>query len=185
MLRQQGVTLLEILVVIVISTILIAMANSLLRPFLQRSESQRITDELYQLCLHARAEAAHIKLPLTLCGSTNGEQCDHNWSSGVLLFIDQNRNHRFDIGEIRLQYHSLEIGSATLTWKGFGGRTLGIEAFGIPFASNGSFTYCSADKDPKYSQQVIVSRSGRVRRAPDNNGDGEREAIDGGIINCN
>ena len=185
MLRQQGVTLLELLVVIIISTILIVSAQLLLSPLLKRLESQRITDEIYQLCLHSRALAAHMKLPLTLCGSSNGEQCDNNWAEGVLLFIDQNRSHRFEGGETRLQYRSLQIGSSTLTWTGFGGHTLGIEAFGIPFASNGSFTYCSADKDPKYSQQVIVGRSGRVRRAPDNNGDGEREAIDGGIINCN
>ena len=124
MLRQQGVTLLELLVVIIISTILIVSAQLLLSPLLKRLESQRITDEIYQLCLHSRALAAHMKLPLTLCGSSNGEQCDNNWAEGVLLFIDQNRSHRFEVGETRLQYRSLQIGSSTLTWKGFGGHKL-------------------------------------------------------------
>ncbi len=184
MLRQQGVTLLEILVVIVITVILVVSAHLLLGPLLKRLESQRITDEIYQLCLHSRAYASYIRQPLTLCGSSNGEQCDKNWAEGALLFIDKNRNRTVEVGETKLQFRPFNISPSMLTWKGFSGDALRIEAFGTPFASNGSFTYCTADKDPFYSQQIIVSRSGRVRRASDSNGDGKRESVDGGIIKC-
>lgn len=182
--HQHGLTLLELLIVIVITAVFMAFAVPFSNTFFKRQEAERITSELYQLCILARAEAAYIRKPLTLCGSSNGQLCDHNWAEGALLFTDDNRNHLFDAGEQPLKYNAFNISPSILKWKGFGGKTLLIEAFGIPFASNGSFTYCSADKDRLFSRQVIVSRSGRARHSHDSNGDGVDEAIDGGDINC-
>ncbi|MDO9177299.1 MAG: GspH/FimT family pseudopilin [Agitococcus sp.] len=181
---QHGLTLLELLIAVLISAMTMAFIVPLTTTFLKKQEAERITDELYHLCIFARAEAAYLKKPLTLCGSSTGHFCDHNWAQGALLFIDNNRNHVFDEGELPLKYSAFNLSPSILKWKGFGGKTLHIEAFGIPFASNGSFTYCSADKDRLFSKQIIVSRSGRARHSHDNNGDGIDEAIDGGDINC-
>lgn len=182
--HQQGFTLLELITVILISILLIFFAAPLTTAFLKGQEARRITDEIYQLCLYARAEAAFIKQPLSLCGSSDGHICDHNWAEGALLFIDKNRNRSINEGETVLKYSPFQISPSILKWKGFGGKVLQIEAVGIPFASNGSFTYCSADKDLYYRRQVVVSRSGRARHSPDANGDGIDEATDGNDINC-
>lgn len=182
--RQQGFALAELCVVLAICAILSTFAFQKMQGILARVEVTRITAELYQLCLSARAKAAHIKLPLTLCGSRNGLVCDHQWATGALLFIDKNRNHILDADDSRLEYRAFQISPATLKWQGFGEKVLSIEGLGIPFASNGSFSYCSADKQPVYRRQVIVNRSGRVRVSMDRNGDGIHEAADGGNIDC-
>ena len=182
--RQQGWTVIELCVVLAIGAVLAALAFHHLHTLQARLEANRITSELYQLCLSARARAAHVKQPLTLCGSLTGQSCDHRWSAGALLFVDKNRNNQIDSADTRLEYRAFKIDPARLEWKGFGGKTLSVEAFGTPFASNGSFTYCSADKSPIYSRQVIVNRSGRVRMSVDKNGDGIHEAVDGEDISC-
>lgn len=182
--HQQGWTLPELLVSLVIAAILICLVAPKFQNLLKRQEAYRVSSELYQLCSYARAQATHIKLPLTLCGSKQGRLCDNSWAAGALLFIDKNRNKMIDAEDSVLQYRAFSLSPASLKWQGFSGNTLRIEAFGTPFASNGSFTYCAADKDPFYSRQVIINRSGRVRTSFDSDGDGIHEAADGSHIGC-
>ena len=182
--KTQGMTVVELMTVLFISALLLLIMVPALTRLYYRLEALRIISEVYTVCLHARAEAATSRLPQVICGSSNGEVCDHNWSKGILYFSDENHSNNREAGEKQAKYLSLDLGKSTLNWSGFGGKTLRVEAFGIPFASNGSFTYCPGNKDSHLNRQVIVNRSGRVRPSRDTNGDGIHESAAGSNISC-
>lgn len=180
----RGMTLFELLLAVLIITLLLLVATPLVKDALARLEAQRVTTELMHLCQIARNQAITRRTPVTLCGSANGSHCDANWAEGLLLFVDKNHDRQTSPGEAVLQYTPLRIAPSRLAWEGFSGHTVEVEAMGIPFASNGSFTYCTADKKPAWRRQVIVNRGGRVRHSRDQNGDGIHESVGGGDIVC-
>lgn len=184
---SRGMTLLELLVVVVLTCLFLLVAVPAFRDWLARQEAQRVTQELAQMARIARVMAASRGYPVGLCGSAAGEMCDGQWADGLLLYVDRNRNRYRDAGEEILRYAALAARKSRLAWGGFGANgtsALLVESVGTPFAGNGSFTYCSLDGDPAYRRQVIISRSGRVRLSRDMDGDGIHESGSGGTIQC-
>ncbi|HEX5276586.1 MAG TPA: GspH/FimT family pseudopilin [Fluviicoccus sp.] len=182
--KSHGWTVLELLVVIVIAACLIVYAVPAFSELMRSLEARRVTAELLQLCNESRTQALGTHRTITLCGSSDGRQCDHEWARGVLRFVDIDRNGVHTVNEDILGYTPLEISPSRLAWKGFQGKVLTYESFGTSYAGNGTFTYCPEDSTPRYRRQVVVSRSGRVRTSRDLNGDGIHETASGGQISC-
>ena len=181
---NQGMTVMELMGVVAICALLLVIVAPYLRHLYYSVEARRITGEIYALCQHARADAAVSRTPRIICGSADSRRCDGQWSRGVLAFADLNHNNLPDPAEVDRRYLPLELRASSLSWRGFSGDLLRVEAFGIPFASNGTFTYCPGNRDDHLNRQVIVSRGGRVRLSQDNNGDGYHESTSGGPIQC-
>ena len=183
--KDQGMTLFEMLVVIILTGVLLAFAVPRFKDMFARMQAWRVTSEIAQMANQARLAAVERGYPVGLCGSADAERCDGRWVDGLLLFVDSNRNRDKDIGEEILHFSPLNASPAVLAWQGFGGNdAVLVEAMGTPYAGNGSFTYCSADAEPAYRRQVIINRGGRVRLSRDDNGDGVHESTSGGVINC-
>ena len=170
----RGFSLIETLTVTLLISILTYIAIPLFHTLQQRIEILTVIRELENLINTSRHRALIHHQPLTICGS-QGTTCDNNWSKGILLLQDNNRNGVEDGSDKILKYIPLNITRGTLTWRGFSGTRIIIESLGTTFASNGSFTYCSLDNDPLYIRQVVVNRGGRVRVSRDINNDGIHE----------
>jgi type IV fimbrial biogenesis protein FimT len=182
--KSHGWTVLELSLVIVISTCLIVYAVPAFRNLMKSLEAARITAELLQLCNESRSQALGSHRTITLCGSSDARHCDHQWAHGVLRFVDIDRNGSRDDQEDILGYASLDIAPSKLAWRGFQGKVLTYESFGTSYAGNGTFTYCTEGMEQKFRRQVVVSRSGRARKSQDYNGDGIHETASGGQITC-
>lgn len=183
--KNQGMTLFEMLVVFILTGLLLAFAVPRFKDLFARMQAWRVTSEIAQLTNQARLAAIERGYPVGLCGSAGAEHCDGQWADGMLLFVDSNRSREKDIGEEILHFSPMNASPAVVAWQGFGGNgALLVEAMGTPYAGNGSFTYCSADAEPAYRRQVIVNRGGRVRHSRDTNGDGVHESTTGGVITC-
>ncbi|MBK6757086.1 MAG: GspH/FimT family pseudopilin [Moraxellaceae bacterium] len=182
--HARGYTLIETLTVITILCIILLFAQSNMSAWRKTQQAELTYKELKHIVLNARSRAINSRRSLTLCGSSDSKICDNNWTIGVLLFEDGNRNAIIDEADYIISYKPLALKNATLKWQGFSGSKIIFERMGITSASNGTFTYCELDKNPLYSRQVIVSRGGRARLSQDKNGDGFHDNSQGNTIVC-
>ena len=179
----RGFSLIETLVVVAILVIILLFAHNNMSHWRKIQNANRVVSEIIHLVHFSRNYALNQRKAVTLCGSSDAKKCDHYWAIGMLLFADANKNSVIDGSESIIKVIPLNINN-TLHWNGFGGKRIIFESTGITYASNGSFTYCEADKNPLYSRQVIISRGGRARLSQDKNKDGIHEDTKGNTINC-
>jgi len=182
--HAHGFTLIECLTAMAVLAIICSIAVPSYSALLKSIEARSTIFTLQQLIHASRNDALNSHKALTICGSGDSLHCDGNWTIGVLIMEDANRNGIVEGNDRILKFIELQLKQATLTWQGFGGSRVTVESLGTAFASNGTFTYCRNDSDPLYSRQVIVSRGGRARLSRDTNGDGIHESSQGDAIAC-
>ena len=98
---QRGVTLVELLIVLVVTGILLGLATPNLSGVLQRNQLLGQANEIAAALSLARSEAISRGQPAGICGSTDGATCAAggatDWSAlSVLVFVDGNNNGSFD-----------------------------------------------------------------------------------------
>ena len=102
--RTAGVSLLELLLVSLLMTVLLAMAWPSFRPLIDRSRVNLAASEFHAAILAARAEALR-----------RGARVDvipvqaPDWRYGWLVLVDENNNQRFDPGEPLIQRGGSDI----------------------------------------------------------------------------
>lgn len=168
--HSRGLALIELLGVLAIVSILMALAAP---SFKSLSASTQLTTTKNQLVLglqRARSEALSRGRDVVLCPSVDGRRCADlsDWSTGWLLFVDNNHNSRFDALETLLL--SQELDAERVSVRGNGGRRqITYRSLGESAGANATFVLCSRMR-PDFGGQVIVANSGRVRTlnfAPD------------------
>ena len=123
---------------------------------------------------------------VTLCPG-QGPVCAgrNHWHEGMLIFADADSDRRVDDGEfVGARLPKLNAGE-TIVWRSFGNRSyLRFRGTGLTDWQPGNFQYCPADKDPRFSRQLILNAQGRVRHAVDGDRDGIREDAKGRPLQC-
>jgi type IV fimbrial biogenesis protein FimT len=99
--RSAGFTLTELAIVMSIVAILMAIG---MPSFKYVTTSNRISTELNGLLgdmQYARSQAIKEGLPVTVCSSVNGTQCDqvNTWQSGWIVFLDSDNNQSVGANE--------------------------------------------------------------------------------------
>ncbi|REC94542.1 GspH/FimT family pseudopilin [Kushneria indalinina] len=144
---QQGITLLDAMVALVIMTIMIGWVI----PFTQRWHANRLLDaqmrDVQGLMQQAQMASLDHGRPWTLCGSHDGLRCDGQWRH--LLVLD---------AEGQVRYHAKRHDPLTLRWKGLS-SALVFHPHLSSSMLNGTFHICHAQK----TRQLIVNRLGRMR----------------------
>lgn len=182
---SRGMTLLELLVSLSILTILLSLALPALSHTLKRTHNYTLTKQMIQLIQYARSESIVKRRVITLCGSSNQQDCDGQWSKHILMFVDQNQNGKRDDGDRLLQVVSTVKSGETLQWRSFGNKPyLQLHPNGRTWYQNGNFTYCPADGDARYALHWFLNTSGRLRIAPDKNHNDIPENSSGKDISC-
>lgn len=181
--NMKGFSLTELLVTTLILSILALWAANLSSQLQKTIELYTTLNRVKQLIDVNKHRALNKHQALTICGS-RGESCDQNWSVGILLFQDNNRNGVIEQNDAVIEYVPLHLKTANLSWRGFNTTRLVIEPLGITFASNGSFNYCPKDNDRSYIRQIVINRGGRVRFSRDSNADGIHENGNGEPLTC-
>ena len=117
---------------------------------------------------------------MTICRSSDGEECTGEWQDDSIVFTDRNGDHQINQDdEILLLIEHGELFSS-IKWRAFQNRQyLQITSQGFTRYQNGNFTYCTLDKDPSKALQLVINRTSRMRFAMDTDGDGFREVIRG------
>lgn len=173
---QQGLTLIELLLVIaVLGMLLSTAAPSFEQMLLNHRQSAQINQMIGSLAL-ARSEAVKRGQWVVMCKSQDGQQCINqgHWDQGWIMFEDRNRNRQLDENDtliqrfdgsqqIQLRYASFPSSNHVIYYPT--GLSLG----------NGTFTFCDK-RGAQAAKAVILAKSGRVRSSG--------MAANGGALQC-
>ncbi|GAB1256311.1 hypothetical protein NBRC116494_08130 [Aurantivibrio plasticivorans] len=180
----NGFTLIDLLLALAIGGITLGLTVPSFTHIFDSYRSRVSINTLVGANHFARVTAISKGKTTTLCAKSDEATCGTNWSKGILIFIDDNRNGRLDEQDTLLRTVEA-FKDANVTWKSFGSNNyIRYSASGSTINQNGSFTYCPANGDEIYANQVIINRAGRTRTAVDYDKDGIKENSLGENLSC-
>jgi type IV fimbrial biogenesis protein FimT len=168
--KQSGATLLELMVVLAVSSILLGIG---VPSFIGLANSSRLTSATNELVasLHlARSEAIKRNSRTVMCTSATGTSCvaSGGWQQGWLVFNDVNNNAVLDAGEAVILARQAQPAGLLLTGNTHVSKYISYSPSGATRLVSGAFqagtlTLCNESAVPGAARQVIVSSTGRPR----------------------
>ncbi|MCW8876631.1 MAG: GspH/FimT family pseudopilin [Kangiellaceae bacterium] len=166
----KGFTLIDLLFALAILAILINIAVPAFSDLIKKGKIKSESSALYSVLQASRVVAVESNEKVTICPTQTGETCTSEWSNGYLAFIDNNGNRRIDENETVLFQKLVRSEDISLRWRAFGVRSsMQWLSSGITNHQNGYFEFCFQG-EPTLARALIISKSGRIRRSADTNG---------------
>jgi len=182
--KFSGLTLIELVSVMAIVAILATSGTPIFMHLMARYKANSVSTTIYQQLQFARSAAMNRGYKVTLCGSEDGKGCTNRSILKMLVFKDEDNNHRLDKTDLVIQVIDLGLKAQQLQLKAALNRSyIEFDANGRARQS-GSFNYCSQNNEARNSRRVVISLSGRVYLARDKDGDGIVKQANGKPIAC-
>ncbi len=162
--HARGVTLIEMVIVLVIIAVLAAVALPNFRESMQSSRISSMNHEFISSVNLVRSEAIKANRGAVMCASTDGNACNAGvWNDGWIVWVDQNANGVRDINDTVVR-HQQALNRVTLTVAG-GTPQLRFNARGILVGVPPTFTLMPVDCKPGRENQrtMTVLVSGSIR----------------------
>ncbi|WP_019029373.1 GspH/FimT family pseudopilin [Colwellia piezophila] len=184
--RQKGITLLELMASVAITSILTVMALPNMNDFVVQMRVNSEISMLQRLLLVARNSAINSGERVIICPLTLSGRCTTDWHKELSVFIDNNNNKTFDAANnerLLVTKSAIKIGDQLIYGKGRvmvayqpSGHLTGL--------SNGTFRYCPLGHEEK-SRGIVIARSGRFYASSDIDNDSRDETRMNKEITCN
>ncbi len=163
--RHQGFTLAELVFTLAIVAGLLGWGLPAFRDVHRNAERTREVNQLVHAIHYARSEAIKRNGVVSLCPSTDGEQCapaGTPWHKGWIAFVNSDRDSpaERDAGEEILQVFAPWLSGSVLANR----HTLSFRPFG-QMGVTASFTFCDV-RGARAARAVIISQTGRPRVSP-------------------
>lgn len=184
--RSIGLTLVELLVVLAITIIMLTLSASSFSTLLQREQGLQAISTFSNLFRFARTMAVQYQAPVTVCALDSASACNRDWDEGreVVVFIDNNNNHRLEPGDNLLRNLDWPAHKGKVRWRAsLGRRYITFLELGNTW-QNGTLYYCPTNKEIKFARALVVSHTGRSYHPGDSNGDGIDENKAGRNLDC-
>ncbi|MEI6893893.1 MAG: GspH/FimT family pseudopilin [Colwellia sp.] len=180
-----GMTLIELMVSVSITSILTAIALPNLHPFIVQLRVDNEISRLGRLLLVARNYAINSGDKVILCPLNDDGTCSIDWHKELSVFVDSNGNRKFDMADNELLISTKSpIVFGDILKYGTNRDKITYQATGHLFGlSNGTFKYCPEGYE-YMSRGVVVARSGRFYTTTDTNLDGRDETRSNKVISC-
>lgn len=162
--QQQGLTLIEQIMVLAIMAVLTGLASPSLGRLLSRNELQVAQTDFIAALHHARETAVMSGKRTLFCPSDDGNRCNDtvHWESGWLLGHDGDHDDQPDDGPLRVGHGYNEklviLGSSSR-------RVVRFYPDGSASDSNLTLVFCQPSSASRVLS-VVVANSGRIRGAP-------------------
>lgn len=170
--KQCGATLLELIVVLAVSTILLTIAVPGFSSLFHATRLTSATNALVASLHVARSEAIKRSQRVVLCPAPAGDVCagSGGWQQGWMVFHDANNNAQRDAGEPVVLTHPPLPAGLRVTSKGSTAGYISYTPAGDTQQVGGAWqagtlTLCHASASPDAARQVVIYRTGRPRTA--------------------
>lgn len=171
--RQNGVTLIELMVALSVAAILLSLAIPSFRETIMRNRLTSINNEFMGAINFVRSEAIKRGQSITLCKSTDGAACSTDnavfWEDGWFAFADTDADGTVDTGETVLQVWPALPADYTLRSAAFT-NFLRYNPQGAT-TTTGHFAVCH-DSNEADAKAIIITRV-RPRLGVDSNSDSD------------
>ena len=162
---QQGFTLIETLVVLSILVIIGMIAIPAYDSLMRRYESQMVGRYVQEALRRAKIESALHQKDVIICPINTLGVCDRFGQSGLMVFIDKNKNNRKDDSDALVLKESFELKYGMLS------MTVALHRHYIKFMGDnakprgymGNVRYCTLNGDAALSHQTTINMHGLSR----------------------
>jgi len=164
--RENGFTLIELMIAVGLTGLLLSMAVPALDIFVSNARQTGAINDFVSTIHQARSTSVTTNTRVTICPSSGGTNCEvTGWNAGWIVFADPDSDRNVDNDETIIA-SSGEIEGLTIQSGEFGaflmyrpnGRVMNASLNG----SSGSFTVCD-DRGANYAKVMILDLSGRPR----------------------
>jgi type IV fimbrial biogenesis protein FimT len=151
--RNRGFTLVELIIVILVTAILAAVGFPALREFSEGNVGLGLKEELKWDLRYARSRAAQLQ-SVTICSSATMDACNggNDWSLGWIIFEDLNADGLLSGGEELLWVRDKRNEEVTVT----------ADQSSVTFDFNGFLTSTMSLEVCSYDLQLDVNNAGSV-----------------------
>lgn len=158
--RDQGFTLVELLITISILAIVLTMA---IPTFSTVTDSIRQRTQVNQLLADlnfARSRAITSRRTVSLCAGQTSCDGVARWKNQIIIFEDVNANGALDNNELPVRVSTL-AGSHEWNWGNFRNqRHMSFKPDGTTHSLNGTFTLCRKNQALR---KIVINITGRTR----------------------
>jgi type IV fimbrial biogenesis protein FimT len=164
--RQNGFTLIELMIAVGLTGLLLSMAVPALDIFVSNARQTGAINDFVSTIHQARSTAVTTNTRVTICPSSGGTNCEAvGWNNGWIVFTDADSDRNVDTGE-RIVASSGTVDGLIIDSSQFAtfvtyrpnGRVLNAALNG----SSGAFTVCD-NRGASYAKVMIIDLSGRPR----------------------
>ena len=164
--RENGFTLIELMIAVGLTGLLLSMAVPALDIFVSNARQTGAINDFVSTIHQARSTAVTTNTRVTICPSAGGTDCESvGWNAGWIMFSDPDSDRKVDTDETVLSA-SGAVDGLTIQSSEFGtflmyrpnGRVMNASLNG----SSGAFTVCD-DRGASHAKVMIIDLSGRPR----------------------
>ena len=179
---QHGFTLVSSIITLSIIAILGSIAAPNLSVFLSKQEGRATIGIIHRNLSKARAHALKNDVDITVCGINKHGECVKSNFKELIMFEDYNDNAAVDEDDTITYISKLDYSGQLKLSASLGKKFIRLKRTGSSQQA-GSFIYCDAT-NPRASNRVTISMSGRSYLGRDKNNDGIIELTNGKPISC-
>ena len=179
---RRGFTLIELLTTTMVASIVLSLGLPSFSAVINRTILQKEISLIQQTIAIARSGAVDHAKSTVICPLNSTGQCTDKWENEITVFLDADGNGEPDNQSNII--HILARISPKVTRRQYNRKqAIVFRHDGSAFGSNGTISVCISDSRV-LSDAIILSGTGRLRKAPDRNSDGIAENAAGLDVDC-
>ncbi|MCU7959828.1 MAG: GspH/FimT family pseudopilin [gamma proteobacterium symbiont of Bathyaustriella thionipta] len=161
--RQQGFSLLELLISMAIFVILMSMVMPAMSAMVAQNKMSARVNGFVSKFHMARSNAISSGINTVVCPSLDQSSCENSfdWSEGLIIFADSNNNRQRDVDEPLIHVWSAQQDDIRIV-SSSGRRKTIYHADGRTPGTNLTIKFCPRSEDDE-ARAIVISNNGRLR----------------------